>query len=218
MPRLLVINPNTTQSITHLVARHVRAAVGPGFEIVPATGGFGCAYITSEACFAVGAHAALDCFQTHGAGCDAVLLACFGDPGLFALKEASPVPVLGLAEASMIEATESAGRFSIVTGGAAWKPMLERFAAQLGHADRLASVRTVALTGGEIAADPDAALAVLAEESRAAAERDGAKAVILGGAGLAGLAARIADRAPVPVLDSVLVGARRIAALAKNSR
>jgi len=127
------------------------------------------------------------------------------------------VPVLGLAEASMIEATETAGRFSIVTGGAAWKPMLERFAEQIGYADRLASVRTVALTGGQIAADPDAALAVLAEESRAAAERDGAKTVILGGAGLAGLAARIAARVPAPVLDSVLVGARRIAVLAKKS-
>ncbi|HSD44151.1 MAG TPA: aspartate/glutamate racemase family protein [Burkholderiales bacterium] len=217
MPRLLVINPNTTQSITELVAWHVRDAVGPGFEIVAATGSFGCAYISSEACYAIGAHAALDCLEKHGGGCDAVLLACFGDPGLFALKEASRVPVLGLAEASMIEATETTGRFSIVTGGASWKPMLERFAAQTGHADRLASVRTVAFTGGQIAADPDAALALLAEEARAAAERDGAKVVILGGAGLAGLAARIADRVPVPVLDSVLVGARRIAALAGNS-
>jgi len=217
MPRLLVINPNTTQSITELVAWHVRDAVGPGFEIVAATSSFGCAYISSEACYAIGAHAALDCLEKHGAGCDAVLLACFGDPGLFALKEVSPVPVLGLAEASMIEATETAGRFSIVTGGAAWKPMLERFAVQLGYADRLASVRAVALTGGQIAADPGAALATLVAESRAAAERDGAKAVILGGAGLAGLAARIAARVPVPVLDSVLVGARRIAALARSS-
>jgi Asp/Glu/hydantoin racemase len=216
MPRVLVINPNTTQSITDLVARHVRAAVGAGFEIVAATGAFGCPYITSEACYAVGAHAALDCFEKLGAGCDAVLLACFGDPGLFALKEVSAVPVLGLAEASMTEASEAAGRFSIVTGGAAWKPMLERFAAQTGHADRLASVRTVALTGGEVAAAPDAALAALAEASRAAVERDGARAVILGGAGLAGLAARIASRVPAPVLDSVLVGARRIAALAQN--
>ena len=218
MPRLLVINPNTTGSITDLVARHVRAAIGPGFDIVPATGRFGCAYITSEACYAVGAHAALDCLEQHGAGCDAVLLACFGDPGLFALKEVARVPVLGLAEASMLEATETAGRFSIVTGGAAWKPMLERFAAQLGYADRLATVRTLALTGGEIATNPDAALATLAGECRAAAERDGAQAVILGGAGLAGLAAGIADRVPVPVLDSVLVGARRIAAVALRTR
>src|SRR3972149_1668697 len=101
MPRLLVINPNTTASITELVARHVRAAVGEDFEIVTATGGFGCAYIASEACYAVAGHAALECFAEHGEECDAVLLACFGDPGLFALREVSRAPVVGLAEASM---------------------------------------------------------------------------------------------------------------------
>lgn len=212
VPRVLVINPNTTASITELVARHVASTLGPAFELVPATGRFGCAYIASEACFAIGAHAALDCFARSGAGCDGVLLACFGDPGLFALRELSRVPVVGLAEASMQEAAATAGRFAIVTGGARWKPMLERFAAEIGLAGALASVRTVAPSGAQIAADPDAALAMLAESCRAAAAEDGAGAVILGGAGLAGLAARIRDRVPVPVLDSVIAGAYRIAA------
>lgn len=209
MPRLLVVNPNTTQPITDLVVRHVRAALDRSCEIVPATGGFGCEYIASEACYAIGAHAALDCWHRRGAGCDGVLLACFGDPGLFALKEVAPVPVVGLAEACMAQAAE-AGPFAIVTGGAAWKPMLERFAAMLGHRDRLLAVRTVPLSGAQIAADPDGSIAALAAECRGAAA-DGARTVILGGAGLAGLAARI--EAPVPVLDSVLVGARRLAAL-----
>jgi Asp/Glu/hydantoin racemase len=216
MRRLLVVNPNTTASITDLVVRHVRDELDPAFELVPATGRFGCAYIASEACFAIGAHAALDAFAAHGAGCDGVLLACFGDPGLFALREVSPVPVVGLAEASMAEAAETSGRFAIVTGGARWKPMLERFAAEIGRADALVAVRTVALSGAQIAADREAALGALANECRAAAESDGARSVILGGAGLAGLAARIADRVPVPVIDSVLAGARRIAALARS--
>ena len=218
VPRLLVINPNTTRSITELVVRHVRDALGPEFELVPATGRFGCAYIASEACFAIGAHAVLDCLARNVEGCDAVLLACFGDPGLFAARELSQVPVVGLAEASMHEAAESAGRFSIVTGGARWKPMLERFAAEIGRSESLASVRTVALSGAQIAADPDASLELLAAECGAAAERDGAKAVILGGAGLAGLAARIQPRVRVPVLDSVLVGAQRVAAAARKGQ
>ncbi len=212
MPRVLVVNPNTSASITDLAVRHAQAALGAGFELVPATGRFGCAYIGSEACFAIGAHAALDCFARLGEGCDGVLLACFGDPGLFALREISPVPVVGLAEAAMQEAAAQGGRFSIVTGGARWKPMLERFAAELGLVGALASVRTVAPSGAQIAADPDGALAALAGECRAAASEDGARAVILGGAGLAGLAARIQARVPVPVLDSVALGARRLAA------
>ena len=212
MPRLLVINPNTTASITDLALRYVRAAVGEGVELVGTTGRFGCAYISSEACYAVAAHAALDCYAEHGEGCDGVLLACFGDPGLFALREVSKVPVTGLAEASMRAAAERGGRFSIVTGGERWKPMLERFAAELGHAGRLASVRTVALTGGQIAANRDGAIEMLAKACVAAVDEDGADQVILGGAGLAGLAERIQPRVWAPVLDSVVVGARAAAA------
>ena len=107
MLRLLVINPNTTASITDLALRYVRAAVGEGVELVGTTGRFGCAYISSEACYAVAAHAALDCYAEHGEGCDGVLLACFGDPGLFALREVSKVPVTGLAEASMLAASRA---------------------------------------------------------------------------------------------------------------
>jgi Asp/Glu/hydantoin racemase len=66
----------------------------------------------------------------------------------------------------------------------------------------------VDVTGGQIAADPDAALERLVACCRAAVEEDGAREVILGGAGLAGLAARIQPRCPVPLLDSVEVGAR----------
>jgi allantoin racemase len=216
MPRLLVINPNTTASITALVARHVRAAVGDQVDLVTATGRFGCAYIASEACYAIAGHAALECLAEHGAGCDAVLLACFGDPGLFALREASAAPVIGLAEASLQAAAERGGRFSIVTGGERWKPMLERFAAMLGYRDRLASVRTLSLTGAEIAEKPDAALAALVEACARAAEDDGAEVVILGGAGLAGLAERIEERVRVPLLDSVIVGAQCAALLCRH--
>ncbi len=217
MPRLLVLNPNTTASITDLALRYVRAAVGDGVELVGVTGKFGCAYVSSEACYAVAAHAALDLYAEHGEGCDAVLLACFGDPGLFALREVSRAPVAGLAEASMLAASGRGGRFLIVTGGARWKPMLERFAAELGYADRLASVRTVALTGGQIAANRDGALDLLAKACTAAVDEDGADQVILGGAGLAGLAERIQSRVWAPVLDSVLLGAQRAVALARGA-
>lgn len=208
MPRLLVINPNTTQSVTDLVMKHVAAAVGAGVELVAATGRFGCAYISTEACYAIATHAALDCFTDHGAGCDGVLLACFGDPGLFALREASPVPVTALAEACMQASADRGKRYSIVTGGERWKTMLERLASSLDLRASLAGVRTTAWTGGEIAADPEAALDALALLCEQAATEDGAQEVILGGAGLAGIAQRIQSRVSVPVLDSVLVGAQ----------
>ena len=204
--RCLLINPNTTEGITDLVAARAREIAGPDHEIRAVTGRFGARYIASRAAAAVAAHAALDAFAEHGDGCDAVLLACFGDPGLQALKEVSPVPVVGMAEASCHLACLTATRFSIVTGGERWGPMLHEFVAALGLGSRLASIRTVAPSGAEIAAEPERALAALVESCRDCAERDRAETVILGGAGLAGLAERIASAVPVPVICSLVAG------------
>ena len=207
MPRLLVLNANTTASVTDLVVRHAQDVLGPAFECVPATARFGARYISNEAAYAIAGHSALDALAEAGAGFDGVLLACFGDPGLFALKEVSGVPVVGLAEGSMLEAARH-GRYSIVTGGVLWKVMLERLALALGARAPIASIRPITWTGDRIAADPDGAIAFLAEEVRAAVRDDGAQAVVLGGAALAGLAARIAPQVGVPVIDSVHAGAR----------
>jgi Asp/Glu/hydantoin racemase len=215
--RILVINPNTTESVTALVARHGHAVAGDAATFVPVTGRFGATYISSRASAAIAAHAALDALAQHVAGCDAVYLACFGDPGLAALREISPVPVVGMAEASCLEACNRGRRFAIVTGGPLWGPMLTEFVSGLGLSERLASVRTIAPTGNQIARDPDAALAQLAAACTACAMQDGADAVILGGAALAGLAARIQPSVPIPVLCSVEVGTRAAIAAASSS-
>ncbi|MBX9930939.1 MAG: aspartate/glutamate racemase family protein [Methylobacterium sp.] len=213
--RILLVNPNTLSSVTELVTDHVRRVAGNAAEFVPVTGRFGARYIASRAASAIAAHAALDALAEHGEGCDAVYLACFGDPGLAALKEISPVPVIGMAEASCRVAAEGRRRFAIVTGGILWGPMLTEFVASLGLADRLAAVRTIAPTGDRIASDPDAALAELAAACRQCALEDGAEVVILGGAALAGLAERIQPDVPVPVLCSVATGTRAVLAAAR---
>jgi len=213
--RILLINPNTSAHVTDLVAGSVQAQLGGRAELRAVTGRFGARYIASRAAAAIAAHAALDALAEHGAGCDAVYLACFGDPGLLALRELSRVPVVGMAEAACREAA-AAGRFGIVTGGAAWEPMLREFVATLGLSEALAALHTVAPSGGAIARDPGAALATLAEACRACTA-SGAERVILGGAGLAGLAARIAPQVPVPLICSVEAGTRAVLAAAGPS-
>lgn len=214
--RILLINPNTAAAVTALMASHVAAIAGDAAEFVPVTGRFGARYISSRASAAIAGHAALDALAVHGDGCDAVFLACFGDPGLLALRELADVPVVGMAEASCLDACARGRRFAIVTGGALWQPMLTEFVATLGLADRLAAVRAIAPTGGEIAENPDAALAQLAAACTACATDDGADVVILGGAALAGLAARIQHDVPVPVLCSVEAGTRGAIAAANK--
>ncbi len=203
MPRVLLINANTTQGVTELIERHARAAVGGAVEFKAVTAAFGAAYISSEAAYAVAGHAALDCLEREAAGCDAVYLACFGDPGLFALREAARVPVVGMAEASMREAAKR-GRFSIVTGGAAWKPILRRLALALDLSNELLNVRALPLPGPQLAARPE-----LISEEIEKATKDGAQTVIIGGAALAGLARKLQTR--VALIDSVECAARAAA-------
>ena len=206
--RLLFLNPNTNPALTELGARVARKVARPQTEIVPVTGQFGARYITTRATAAIAAHAALDAFARHEEATDVVLLACFGDPGLFALRELAPVPVVGMAEASCHLAATLGRKFSIVTGGHRWGPMLEEFVSAIGLAPSLASVRTMAPSGAEIAANPEAALDALGATCRQAAHEDGADAIILGGLGLAGLADRIAGKVPVPVIDNVVAAVR----------
>ena len=210
MASLLVINPNTSASISALLQSEVQKAVGDAAQVRTLAARFGAAYIASEASYAVAQHAVLDAWAvtlSKNAKPDAVLIGCFGDPGLFALREGAGVPVGGLAEASFAEAA-SHGRFAIVTGGERWAPMLRRLADALGYGDRLAGIHTVAPSGAELAADPAAARALLAQACTEAAQRTGAQAVVLGGAGLAGMAADLGDRLSVPLIDSVQAGAR----------
>jgi Asp/Glu/hydantoin racemase len=210
MRQLLVINPNTSPGVSALLQAHVQQAAGLHVGVRTVTARFGSPYIADEASYAVAAHATLDAWAQDLASAhappDAVLIGCFGDPGLMALRESSPVPVTGLAEAAFIEAARH-GRYAIVTGGNRWGPMLQRLAQALGQAQQLAGIHTVAPTGAQLAADPVAARALLAQACRDASRQLGVQAVILGGAGLAGMAGAVQAEVPIPVIDSVLAGA-----------
>ena len=217
--RLLLINPNTSSEITDKVVTAARRVAAPGTEIVGLTGRFGARYISDRASSAIAAHSALDAYASYDAPHDAVVLACFGDPGLLALREISPKPVIGMAEASIHAACagDAASRFGIVTGGRGWVSMLEEFVASLGKASRLAVVKAIEKTGGAVAAEPDAALADLGAACEACVAEHGADVVILGGAGLAGLAARLRGKSRVPLIDGVEAVVRRAEAVVSGA-
>jgi allantoin racemase len=211
--KILVINPNTSEDITERI-RGTAAGMHPRIAFKGATGRFGARYIASRAASAIAAHAAIDAYAEHGGGCDAVLLACFGDPGLLALREIAAVPVVGLAEASCREAADGGRRFAIVTGGERWKPMLEEFVAAIGLSASCAGIRCVAPTGAEIAADPAGARALLSRAGSDCARDDGADIVILAGAGLVGMAEAVAADVPIPLICSVRSGVDAVVAAA----
>ena len=201
--KILMINPNTSASITDLVVAAARDFASRGTSVAGATGRFGARYIATRAASAIAAHATLDAYAEFGADADVIVLACFGDPGLAGLKELAHQPVVGMAEAACYYALTLGGRFGIVTGGSRWGPMLEEFVRSIGLRERLAGIETVAPSGAEIARDPQSAHRMLAQACSALVGQCAADSVILGGAGLAGIAAKIATEVAVPVIDSV---------------
>lgn len=208
MRQLLVINPNTGQATTERLQNWVSSLLPADVQLQCITARFGAPYIACEASAAVAGHALLDAWAHHLSHTktppDGVLIACFGDPGLFALRASSACPVSGLAEASFIQAS-ALGPFAIVTGGVHWPAMLRRLAQNLGFAQQLTDIAIVKETGAQLLADQDLALRVLAQACERAAQ-SGAKSIILGGAGLAGYAALLQDRVQLPLIDSVSAG------------
>ena len=108
------------------------------------------------------------------------------------------------------------GRFAIVTGGAAWGPMLTRLARALELADRLARSRSSPRpvpSWPPTASAPWPCLATPAARRARRRRRDPRRR------GLAGMAAAIASRTAlaVPLIDSVDAAARAALAACRDS-
>src|SRR4051812_47582906 len=121
--RLLVVNANTSESVTEAVAAEARRVAAPGTEILPVTGAFGARVITTRAENAVAEHALLDALARHQGAFDAVLIAVSYDTGLRAARELMPVPVVGMTEAALFAAAMLGGRFGLVTFGKGTLPL-----------------------------------------------------------------------------------------------
>jgi allantoin racemase len=200
MPRILVCNANTTHAVTDACAAAARAVAGPGTEIVAVTPRFGPRVIETRVENAIAAHALLDALAEHREGCDAAILAVSYDTGLEAARQLMGVPVLGMTEAGCLLACTCSTRFGLVSFNQA--PMYRRLIADHGLGARFAGVH---VTGGkaiEMLENPAAMTArILAAIERSVA--DGAEAVVLAGAAMAGIARHIQPKAPVPLLDGI---------------
>jgi Asp/Glu/hydantoin racemase len=201
LPDILLLNANTNTAMTETM-------LGAAQTLHPncraATVARGARYISDEHSASVAAQVVMEFAETLDPDTmpDALVIACFGDPGLWQLRDRLPIPVIGMAEASCHVACQLGRRFGIVTGGAAWKPMLASFIDDIGLLSRLSGIHTLDQTGDALAADPERALSLIAQKIDQA-RSDGSDVVILGGAGLVGFAKRLQSDAKVQLLDSL---------------
>jgi allantoin racemase len=204
--KILLLNANTTAAVTERIAAEARRVATPGTEVLPVTGTFGARIIGTRAEMAVAEHSALDLFAQHGAGADAVVIGVSFDVGLRALRELSDVPVVGMTEAACLVACTLGGRFGIVTYGARSAGILREIVAGYGLAGRLAGVHGLDASPADMLIDPQALHAQIAGAACDLVERQGAEAVILAGAVMAGLPPLIQGQVPCPLVEGIACG------------
>jgi allantoin racemase len=139
--------------------------------------------------------------QAERDGYDAVVLACFSDPGLEAAREVVSIPVLGIEECALHVAAMLGHKFSIMTGRSERVPGKMEHVRLRGLAEKLASVCPLGMSVLEMDAEPQRARSRIIEVAGAAVREDGAEVIILGCAGLAGYSAEIERELGVTVVD-----------------
>lgn len=206
--RLLIVNSNTTDSVTARIGDAARAAASPGTAIIAISAPFGLPLIVSRADWLVAGPATLAALAAHRGAYDAAIIACFGDPGLDAAKELLDVPVLGISEAAFHAACMRGRRFGVVSFTAALRPMFEDVLAHHGLVARCAGFRMGPAFSGDPGRVAEERADLLIELCRNSVELDGAEVVILAGGPLAGLAPVLAPHVAVPLIDGTAAAVR----------
>lgn len=207
MKTILVINPNASEAMTESIRRTVEAYVSPG--------------IAAEVIRTPGAPKVLESFKDYTqagwevlammdrlplANYDGILLACFGDPCLAALKEASSVPLVGIAEASMAMALLIGYKFSILAAVDKARAMMDQLVLAYGLKNRLATVESLQVGIDDFMEDPALLKERILERGRRA-KGEGCEVLIYGCAGMTMLSAEdLSRQLGMSVLDPVVCG------------
>ncbi len=211
--KLLLINPNISDSVSALIRAEAQRSASAGTEVEVLTAPFGVAYIETRFEALIGAYAAAQLAAEHHERFDAVVVAAFGDPGLAGLREALPCPVTGLTEAALASACLLGKRFAIVAISQRIRAWYRETVQACGLEGRLASIRGLdepLADIGRVQDDQGERLVALAERC---VDEDGADVIVLAGAPLAGLARSLRGRLPVPVVDGVSSAVRHAESL-----
>ncbi|MFT4066260.1 aspartate/glutamate racemase family protein [Paraburkholderia sp.] len=212
--RIKLINPNTTRRMTEAMGRCAREVAAPGTEVVAVNPTMGPPSIEGyydEALATPGLLAEVAAGEREG--CDGYVIACFGDPGLYAARELAKGPVIGIAEAAMHAASVLAPGFSVVTTLARTCGMAWHLAERYGMKRFCRNVRATDVAVLDLDRPGSAARRVILDECRRALAEDGSDAIVLGCAGMAELCAEIEDALGAPVIEGVTAAVKWTEAL-----
>jgi allantoin racemase len=205
---ILLINPNSTASMTAGIEKAARAVV-LAETVVKAVNPEGTPpAIEGYADDALAVPAVLALAEAEADHWDAIIIACHGDPGLDALRERLLNPVIGIGEASFLAACAVGRRFSVLSLLPRLIPKKREQVRRAGLLDRLASVRALGVGAVESYEGRDRLMDRYRAEGQAAVREDGADCLVLGCAGMVGVAEELQAYLGVPVVDPVVAAVK----------
>jgi allantoin racemase len=201
--RILLMNVNTTVSMTETMRAAAQRVAAPGTEIVASQPAWGPESVEGYYESYISAAAILDRLATWDGGpFDALIWAGFGEHGREGAQELLDVPVITITEAAVMTACLLGHQYGVITS-------LDRAVPQIIDQLRIAGLleRCAAVLAADISVlglDDDETVSTqrLAEKGREAIAL-GAEALCLGCGGMAGMAARLTEILGVPVVDGV---------------
>ncbi|WP_299622643.1 aspartate/glutamate racemase family protein [uncultured Tateyamaria sp.] len=199
MSTLIIINPNASQKVTDGIDAAVEPLRRFGIPIRCLTLAEGPPGIESQrqADQTIAPMLRLAAAQTDAAG---YVIACFGDPGLHALRDQTSLPVLGIQEAAVMTALTLGQRFGVIAILPPSIPRHLRSFGAMGVLDRLAGDRALGLGVADLA-DPDRSLAAMIATGKRLRDEDGADVLIMGCAGMAQYRDPLCDATGLPVVE-----------------
>ncbi len=210
--RIVVVNPNTTASMTDKIGAAARVAASPGTAIVATQPDRGPASIEGYHDGALAVPGLLARIAEQ-ADADAFVIACFDDTGLDAARCITEAPVIGIGEAAFHVASLVAHRFSVVTTLSRSVPGIEDNLRRYGLMSRCARVRATDVPVLNLEDPASGARARVSAEIANALAADGADAIVLGCGGMADLAAALSAEHGVTVIEGVAAAVRLAEAL-----
>ena len=211
--QILVVNPNTTASMTETIAAAARGVAGAWTEIIAVTSSTGPASIEGyydEALAVPGLLMEIAAGERRGV--QAAVIACFDDTGLDAARAMAAIPVIGICEAALSMASFIAQRFTVVTTTERSRVPVEGLVQRYGMAGR-ARVRAADIPVLALEDPASGAIGKLRDEIARAVEEDRAEAIVLGCAGMADLAHQLQADFGLPVIDGVGAAIKQAEAL-----
>ena len=199
--RILVINPNSTEAVTRGIDQAVeplRMAGGPAIEC--ATLKQGPPGIETQQHVDSVVQPLLDLVRAKEAEYAAFVIACYSDPGLHSVREATKKPVLGISECGILTALTLGHRFGVIAILEKSIPRHLRYVGALGVTDRLAGELAVGIPVVQLS-NEEKTFRRMVEVGRALRERHGADVVVMGCAGMARYRKPLQDKIRVPVVE-----------------